>query len=319
MKNENGRLKIGAAPHATRHADVCASPFSSFNLHLSSFPRSGSALMLMIWAILLMSVTVLGVVEYIRASAAESVQAAYQFKALHLAESGLAVVAKGLDMQPESLIGSGDLEVLVGWLLALGLGAFVLKILASQRKKIEIDQVSDENVIWLDVFGINTPQRRIFAIVSFILATLSTFLYILFFQPLNYQPASKLISGSEVSGYSIAKRNFDELCPAGVFVDDWTVYCISERLANESEHDFKRQGEAAGTLLEFRQDRFVKIYYLNRLLDVIIYALFILSVPFLLSVAGAVFFQFCIIVVSGFGQLLAWLTRLVVWVKTGRF
>jgi hypothetical protein len=47
--------------------------------------------MLMIWAILLMSVTVLGVVEYIRASAAESVQAAYQFKALHLAESGLAV------------------------------------------------------------------------------------------------------------------------------------------------------------------------------------------------------------------------------------
>lgn len=47
--------------------------------------------MLMIWAILLMSVTVLGVVEYIRASAEESVQAAYQFKALHLAESGLAV------------------------------------------------------------------------------------------------------------------------------------------------------------------------------------------------------------------------------------
>ncbi len=53
--------------------------------------RSGSALMLMIWAVLLMSVTVMGVVEYIRSSARESLQAAYQFKALHLAESGLAV------------------------------------------------------------------------------------------------------------------------------------------------------------------------------------------------------------------------------------
>lgn len=47
--------------------------------------------MLMIWAVLLMSVTVMGVVEYIRSSANESLQAAYQFKALHLAESGLAV------------------------------------------------------------------------------------------------------------------------------------------------------------------------------------------------------------------------------------
>ncbi|MBE2286846.1 MAG: general secretion pathway protein GspK [Prosthecobacter sp.] len=45
----------------------------------------------MIWAVLLMSVTVMGVVEYIRSSARESLQAAYQFKALHLAESGLAV------------------------------------------------------------------------------------------------------------------------------------------------------------------------------------------------------------------------------------
>ncbi|MFO1482163.1 MAG: type II secretion system protein GspK [Verrucomicrobiaceae bacterium] len=47
--------------------------------------------MLMIWAVLLMSVTVMGVVEYIRSSAKESLQAAYQFRALHLAESGLAV------------------------------------------------------------------------------------------------------------------------------------------------------------------------------------------------------------------------------------
>jgi hypothetical protein len=53
--------------------------------------ESGSALMLMIWAILLMSVTVMGVVEYITYSAEESKMAAYQFRALHLAESGLAV------------------------------------------------------------------------------------------------------------------------------------------------------------------------------------------------------------------------------------
>ncbi|HRH98863.1 MAG TPA: type II secretion system protein GspK [Prosthecobacter sp.] len=53
--------------------------------------QRGSALMLMIWAILLMSVTVMGVVEYITYSAEESKLAAYQFRALHLAESGLAV------------------------------------------------------------------------------------------------------------------------------------------------------------------------------------------------------------------------------------
>ncbi len=53
--------------------------------------RAGSALMIMIWAILLMSVTVMGVVEYIRYSAEEATLAAAEFRALHLAESGLAV------------------------------------------------------------------------------------------------------------------------------------------------------------------------------------------------------------------------------------
>ncbi len=53
--------------------------------------EQGSALMLMIWAILIMSVTVMGVVQYISYSAEESKQAAYEFRALHLAESGLAV------------------------------------------------------------------------------------------------------------------------------------------------------------------------------------------------------------------------------------
>jgi general secretion pathway protein K len=47
--------------------------------------------MLMIWAVLLMSITVMGVVEYVRSSAEEAKLAAYEFRALHLAESGLAV------------------------------------------------------------------------------------------------------------------------------------------------------------------------------------------------------------------------------------
>ena len=53
--------------------------------------KRGSALMLMIWAVLLMSITVMGVVEYVRSSAEEAKLAAYEFRALHLAESGLAV------------------------------------------------------------------------------------------------------------------------------------------------------------------------------------------------------------------------------------
>lgn len=47
--------------------------------------------MLMIWAVLLISMTVMGVVEYIQSSAREATLQAYQFRALHLAESGLAV------------------------------------------------------------------------------------------------------------------------------------------------------------------------------------------------------------------------------------
>ncbi len=58
---------------------------------LATARNCGSALMLMIWAILLMSITVMGVVEYITYSAEEAKLAAYQFRALHLAESGLAV------------------------------------------------------------------------------------------------------------------------------------------------------------------------------------------------------------------------------------
>lgn len=53
--------------------------------------EGGSALMLMTWAVLLMSVTVMGVVKYIQSSAMEATLQSYQFRALHLAESGIAV------------------------------------------------------------------------------------------------------------------------------------------------------------------------------------------------------------------------------------
>lgn len=53
--------------------------------------KRASALMLMVWAVLLMSITVMGVVEYISYSLDEATLASAEFRALHLAESGLAV------------------------------------------------------------------------------------------------------------------------------------------------------------------------------------------------------------------------------------
>lgn len=58
---------------------------------LCSRSRAGSALMLMIWALLLMSMVVMGLVQYLNFSASEAVIDAAEFRALHLAESGLAV------------------------------------------------------------------------------------------------------------------------------------------------------------------------------------------------------------------------------------
>ena len=51
--------------------------------------KKASALMLMVWAIMLMSVTVAGVVQYVSFSADEAVLDAADFKTLHLAECGI--------------------------------------------------------------------------------------------------------------------------------------------------------------------------------------------------------------------------------------
>jgi general secretion pathway protein K len=51
--------------------------------------RRGSSLMMMIWAIMIMSFTVASTVKYIQASAAEASLAANRYRCLHLAESGI--------------------------------------------------------------------------------------------------------------------------------------------------------------------------------------------------------------------------------------
>ena len=65
--------------------------------------------MIMIWALLLMSVTVMGVVEYIRYSAEEAALASAEFRALHLAESGIAV-----GLHPETRRGDKVLKQKIG-------------------------------------------------------------------------------------------------------------------------------------------------------------------------------------------------------------
>lgn len=72
-------------------------------------PRTGSALMLMIWALLLMSFTVMGLVEYIRYSAEEAVLESAEFRCLHLAESGLAV-----GLHPNARRGDKSLKQKIG-------------------------------------------------------------------------------------------------------------------------------------------------------------------------------------------------------------
>lgn len=74
--------------------DLSMKPFPLLSLESSTLwsrSRGGSALMLMIWALLLMSMVVMGLVQYLNFSASEAVIDAAEFRALHLAESGLAV------------------------------------------------------------------------------------------------------------------------------------------------------------------------------------------------------------------------------------
>lgn len=59
--------------------------------HRVQVTSAGSALMLVIWAIMLMSISVMGVVEMINYSVEENGLASREFRALHLAECGIAI------------------------------------------------------------------------------------------------------------------------------------------------------------------------------------------------------------------------------------
>ncbi|MCB1228360.1 MAG: general secretion pathway protein GspK [Verrucomicrobiales bacterium] len=71
--------------------------------------RRASALMIMIWAVMLMSVTVMGVVEYVSYSADEATQSTAEFRALYLAESGLTV-----GLHPDTRRGDPHLKQKIG-------------------------------------------------------------------------------------------------------------------------------------------------------------------------------------------------------------
>jgi general secretion pathway protein K len=88
-----------SSPFAIRH--------SSFAIPRAS--RAGSALMLTIWALLLMSLTMISLVEYVTSSGEEAVLAAAEFQALHLAESGLSV-----GLHPEIRRGDSVLKQKIG-------------------------------------------------------------------------------------------------------------------------------------------------------------------------------------------------------------
>jgi len=69
----------------------------------------GSALMLVIWAIMLMSFSVMGVLEFISYSVDENVEAAKDFRALHMAECGIA-----LGLHPQVKPGDPVLKQMMG-------------------------------------------------------------------------------------------------------------------------------------------------------------------------------------------------------------
>lgn len=115
----------------------------------------GSALMIMIWALLLMSVTVMGVVEYIRYSAEEGALAAAEFHALHLAESGLAV-----GLHPEARRGDKVLKQKIGTDSGFDV------VINYEGARIPINLVTDERLMGAVVqlferWGLNSDEATI--------------------------------------------------------------------------------------------------------------------------------------------------------------
>lgn len=100
------------------------------------FPaRRGSALMIMVWALMIMSITVMGVVNYIHFSAEEATLAAADFRALHLAESGLAV-----GLHPNARRGDKSLKQKIGTDSGFDV------VINYEGARIPINQVTDERL-----------------------------------------------------------------------------------------------------------------------------------------------------------------------------
>ncbi|MEI6534592.1 MAG: hypothetical protein WCN98_04565, partial [Verrucomicrobiaceae bacterium] len=99
--------------------------------HASTHDR-GSALMLVIWAIMLMAFTVAGVVEYVTSSMDENVLAAGQFRALTLAESGITI-----GLHPQIKPGDPALKQVIG-----SDGGFEVTI-SSEGARIPINYITD--------------------------------------------------------------------------------------------------------------------------------------------------------------------------------
>jgi hypothetical protein len=111
--------------------------------------------MIMIWALLLMSVTVMGVVEYIRYSAEEGALAAAEFHALHLAESGLAV-----GLHPEARRGDKVLKQKIGTDSGFDV------VINYEGARIPINLVTDERLMGAVVqlferWGLNSDEATI--------------------------------------------------------------------------------------------------------------------------------------------------------------
>ncbi len=93
----------------------------------------GSALMLVIWAVMLMAFTVAGVVEFISQSMDENVLAAGRFRALNLAECGIA-----LGLHPQIKPGDPALRQIIG-----SDGGFEVTI-SSEGARIPINSITDD-------------------------------------------------------------------------------------------------------------------------------------------------------------------------------
>ncbi len=92
----------------------------------------GSALLLVIWAIMLMAFTVAGVVEYVTQSMEEDVLVAGQFRAMNLAECGIA-----LGLHPQIKPGDPALRQVIG-----NDGGFVVTI-SSEGAQIPINSITN--------------------------------------------------------------------------------------------------------------------------------------------------------------------------------